>query len=91
MEDKMGAGDLQMEDILKMDKSKAINLFRNRFKRYKKSWWEMGDSAAFEKNYGKYPEQQKVLMGALIDNNTIANGFKNRFLCFASWDLSRNL
>jgi len=23
MEDKMGAGDLQMEDILKMDKSKA--------------------------------------------------------------------
>jgi len=32
----------------------------------------------------KYPEQQKVLMGALIDNTTIAN-FKNRFLCFASW------
>jgi len=44
MEDKMGAGDLQMEDILKMDKSKAINLFRNRFKRYKKAGGGMGDS-----------------------------------------------
>lgn len=82
MEEKMGAGDLQIEDILKMDESKAINLFRNRFKRYKKLVEEMGDSAAFEKIMEKYPEQQKVLMGALIDNNTIANGFKKSIPMF---------
>jgi len=45
----------------------------------------MGDS--FEKNYGKISWTTKGADGALI-NNTIANGFKNRFLCFASWDLS---
>lgn len=76
MEDKMGAGDLRMEDILKMDKSKATSLFRSRFVRYKKLVEEMGDEAAFEKMLEKYPEQQKALMGTFIDNATIAEGFK---------------
>jgi predicted ArsR family transcriptional regulator len=75
METKMGAGDLRMEDILKMDASQAMNLFRNRFKRYKKLVEEMGEKAAFEKMMEKYPEQQKVLMGSFIDNDTIAKGF----------------
>ena len=30
MGEKIGTGDLRMEDILKMDKSKAMSLFRNR-------------------------------------------------------------
>lgn len=76
MTEKMGAGDLRMEDVLKMDKSKAINLFRNRFIRYKKMVEEMGEKAAYEKMLEKYPEQQKALMGTFIDNNTIAEGFK---------------
>ena len=76
MGEKIGTGDLRMEDILKMDKSKAMNLFRNRFIRYKKLAEEIGDEAAFEKMLEKYPEQQKALMGAFIDNATIADGFK---------------
>ncbi|MBW4506269.1 MAG: L-2-amino-thiazoline-4-carboxylic acid hydrolase [Scytonematopsis contorta HA4267-MV1] len=76
MENKMGAGDLRMEDVLKMDKSKAMNLFRNRFMRYKNMVEEIGEEAAYEKMLEKYPEQQKALMGAFIDNDTIANGFK---------------
>jgi len=39
-----------------MDKSKAINLFRNRFKRYKKAGGN-GETQPFEKNMEKYPEQ----------------------------------
>ena len=74
--DKIGAGDLRMEDILKIDESKAMSLFRNRFVRYKKLAKEMGDEAAFEKMMEKYPEQQKALMGAFIDNATLAEGFK---------------
>jgi hypothetical protein len=76
MGDKMGAGDLRIEDVLSMDKSTAMNLFRNRFIRYKKLVEEMGDEAAFEKMLEKYPEQQKALMGTFIDNATIAEGFK---------------
>lgn len=76
MEEKMGTGDLRMEDILSLDESKTMNLFRNRFKRYQKLTEEMGEDAAFEKMMEKYPEQQKVLMGALIDDNSIAEGFK---------------
>lgn len=76
MAEKIGAGDLQMEDVLKMDKSKAMNMFKNRFIRYKKLVEEMGEAAANEKMMEKYPQQQKVLMGALIDDNTIAEGFK---------------
>ncbi|MBW4491092.1 MAG: L-2-amino-thiazoline-4-carboxylic acid hydrolase [Trichocoleus desertorum ATA4-8-CV12] len=74
--EKVGAGDLRMEDVLNMDASKAMNLFRNRFIRYKKMAEEMGDAAAYEKMLEKYPEQQKALMGAFIDNATIAEGFK---------------
>lgn len=76
MGEKIGTGDLRMEDILKMDKSKAMNLFRNRFIRYKKLAEEIGDEAAFEKMLENYPEQQKALMGAFIDNATIADGFR---------------
>ena len=76
MTEKMGAGDLRMEDVLKMDKSQTINLFRNRFIRYKKLVEKMGEAAAYEKMLEKYPEQQKALMGAFIDNDTIAEGFK---------------
>lgn len=76
MESKIGAGDLRMEDVLKMDKSQAMNLFRNRFIRYRKLIEEIGEEAAYEKMLEKYPEQQKALMGAFIDNDTIANGFK---------------
>lgn len=76
MADKMGAGDLRMKDVLNMDKSKAMNLFRNRFIRYKKLVKEIGDEAAFEKMLEKYPEQQKALMGTFIDNASIAEGFK---------------
>jgi L-2-amino-thiazoline-4-carboxylic acid hydrolase len=74
--DKIGAGDLRMEDILNIDESKAMSLFRNRFVRYKKLAKEMGNEAAFEKMMEKYPEQQKALMGAFIDNATLAEGFK---------------
>lgn len=76
MGNKIGGGDLRMEDILNMDESKAMNLFRNKFKRYKKLVEEMGDEAAFEKMMEKYPEQQKALMGAFINNTTLAKGFK---------------
>lgn len=74
--EKIGAGDLRMEDILNINESKAISLFRNRFTRYKKLANEIGDEAAFEKMMEKYPEQQKALMGAFIDNATLAEGFK---------------
>lgn len=77
MNEKIGAGDLQMEDILKMDGSQAMKLFRNRSIRYKKLVEEMGEEAAYEKMLEKYPEQQKALMGTFIDNNTLAEGFKN--------------
>ncbi|KST69406.1 helix-turn-helix domain-containing protein [Mastigocoleus testarum] len=76
MKEKMGGGDLRMEDILQMDTSKATNLFRKRFSRYKRLINEMGEAAAYEKMLEKYPEQQKALMGAFIDENTLAEGFK---------------
>ena len=76
MEEKMGTGDLRMEDILNLNESKTLNLFRNRFKRYKALSAERGEDAAFETMMENYPEQQKILMGALIDDNTIAEGFK---------------
>ena len=76
MTEKMGAGDLRLEDVLNMDKSKAMNLFRNRFIRYKKLVEELGEVGAYEKLLEKYPEQQKALMGTFIDNDTIADGFR---------------
>lgn len=76
MGEKKGSGDLRLEDILNIDESKAINLFRNRFIKYKKLAEEMGDEAAWEKLMEKYPKQQKALMGTFIDNSTLAKGFK---------------
>ncbi|MBH8561545.1 L-2-amino-thiazoline-4-carboxylic acid hydrolase [Nostoc sp. CENA67] len=75
-ETELVTGNLRMEDIINLDESKAMNLFRNRFKRYKKLVEEMGDAAAFEKIMEKYPEQQKALMGTFIENNSLAQGFK---------------
>ena len=72
---KRGQGDLRMEDILTLNESKAINLFRNRFIRYKKLVEEMGDEAAYELMMEKYPEQQKALMGTFIESATLAEGF----------------
>lgn len=76
-ETELVTGNLRMADIIKLDESKAMNLFRNRFKRYKKLVEEMGEEAAFEKMMEKYPEQQKALMGTFIEKNTLAQGFKN--------------
>lgn len=76
MDEKMGTGDLRMQDILNMNESQALKLFRNRFNRYKKLVEDIGEAAAYEKMLEKYPEQQKALMGAFIDNNTLAEGFK---------------
>jgi predicted ArsR family transcriptional regulator len=76
MEDKLGNGDLRIEDILNLDQSKTSNMFRNRFTRYKQLMEEIGDEGAFEKLMEKYPEQQKLLMGAFIDGTTLAKGFE---------------
>jgi|GEM_PF-307041 len=76
MENDLVTGNLRMKDIINIDESKALKLFRNRFQRYKKLVEEIGDEAAFEKMMEKYPKQQKALMGTFIDNNTLAQGFK---------------
>ncbi|MBD6617678.1 hypothetical protein FNW02_18045 [Komarekiella sp. 'clone 1'] len=76
MEKDLVTGNLRMEDIINIDESKAMKLFRNRFIRYKKLVEEIGDEAAFEKMMEKYPQQQQALMGTFIDNNTLAQGFK---------------
>ena len=68
-------GNLRMEDIINLDESKAVNLFRKRFQKYKNLVAEKGEAAAFEQMMEKYPEQQKALMGTFIDNNTLAKGF----------------
>ncbi|RCJ40754.1 hypothetical protein A6770_10120 [Nostoc minutum NIES-26] len=75
-ETELVTGNLRMEDIINIDESKAMKLFRNRFKKYKNLVAELGDEAAFEKMMEKYPEQQKALMGTFIENNTLAQGFK---------------
>lgn len=75
-ETELVTGNLRMEDIINLDESKAMKLFRNRFKRYKNLVEELGDEAAFEKMMEKYPEQQQALMGTFINNDTLAQGFK---------------
>jgi len=75
MENLIGIGDIQMTDVLKMDGSKALSMFRNRFAAYKKLAAKIGDDAAFEKMMEAYPKQQKAFMGAFIDNATLAQGF----------------
>ncbi|MDP5337321.1 MAG: hypothetical protein NWQ28_01925 [Nodularia sp. (in: cyanobacteria)] len=68
-------GNLRMEDIINLDESKAVYLFRKRFQKYKNLVAEKGEAAAFEQMMEKYPEQQKALMGTFIDHNTLAKGF----------------
>ncbi|MBW4633212.1 MAG: hypothetical protein KME30_15335 [Iphinoe sp. HA4291-MV1] len=48
MDNIIGIGDIQMADVMKMDSSKALNMFRNRFAAYKKLADEIGEDAAFE-------------------------------------------
>lgn len=76
MDDKIGAGDLQLQDIVKMDESQALKLFKNRLIRYQNLVAQMGETEAYEKMLERYPEQQKALMGAFIDRDTLAEGFK---------------
>ncbi|MDB9539949.1 hypothetical protein NWP21_14745 [Anabaenopsis sp. FSS-46] len=75
MEKELVTGNLRMEDIINLDESKAMNLFRKRLQRYKNLVAEKGDAAAFEQMMAKYPEQQKALMGTFIEHNTLAKGF----------------
>ncbi|WP_228035719.1 L-2-amino-thiazoline-4-carboxylic acid hydrolase [Oculatella sp. LEGE 06141] len=65
-----------MQDILNLSQSKAMTMFGNRFTKYKELTEEMGEDAAFEKLMENYPEQQKALMGAVIDDTTLAKGFE---------------
>lgn len=75
MDNIVGIGDIQMADVMKMDSSKALSMFINRFAAFKKLADEIGEDAAFEKMMKAYPEQQKAFMGAFIDNTTLAKGF----------------
>ncbi|MDH6055265.1 helix-turn-helix domain-containing protein [Umezakia ovalisporum] len=75
IEKELVTGNLRMEDIVNLDESKAINLFRKRLQKYKNLAAEKGDTAAFEEMMEKYPEQQKALMGTFIEHNTLAKGF----------------
>ncbi|WP_414551159.1 hypothetical protein [Anabaena sp. CCY 0017] len=75
IEKELFTGNLRMEDVINLDESKAVNLFRKRFQKYKNLVAEKGEAAAFEQMMEKYPEQQKALMGTFIDHNTLAKGF----------------
>lgn len=97
MDNGVWIGDIQIADILQMDASKALNMFRNRFAVYKKLVDEIGENAAYEKMMEAYPKQQKALMGAFIDNTTLAKGFTEiipifRFMGFTMEviDISQN-
>lgn len=82
MENIIGIGDIQMADVMKMDSSKALNMFRNRFAAFKKLADEIGEDAAFEKMMTNYPAQQKAFMGAFIDKTTLAKGFTDAIPIF---------
>ena len=75
MDKELVTGELRMEDIIKLDESKAMNLFKKRLEKYKNLVAEKGEAAAFEQMMAKYPEQQKALMGTFIENNSLAEGF----------------
>ncbi|ARV58993.1 hypothetical protein BZZ01_10400 [Nostocales cyanobacterium HT-58-2] len=77
MDNVIGIGDINMNDVMKMDSSKALSMFRNRFAAYKKLVDEIGEDAAFERMMRAYPGQQKAFMGAFIDNTTLAKGFSD--------------
>jgi hypothetical protein len=78
----VGNGDIQMADVLLMDSSNALNMFRNRFVAYRKLVDEIGENAAYEKMMEGYPKQQKALMGAFIDNTTLAKAFTDAIPLF---------
>ncbi|OUL31085.1 L-2-amino-thiazoline-4-carboxylic acid hydrolase [Nostoc sp. 106C] len=82
MDNIVGIGDIQMADVMKMDPSKAVSMFRNRFAAYKKLADEIGENAAYEKMMEAYPGQQKAFMGAFIDNTTLAQGFTDAIPIF---------
>lgn len=73
----IGIGDIQMSDLVNMTDSKALAMFRNRFKKYRTLADQIGEDAAFEKMMEGYPEQQKAFMGAFIDGTTMAKGFSD--------------
>jgi predicted ArsR family transcriptional regulator len=75
IEKELVTGNLRMADVVNLDESKAMNLFRKRLEKYKNLVAEKGESAAFEEMMARYPEQQKALMGTFIDHNTLAQGF----------------
>ena len=52
------------------------DLFRQKFERFKKLKEEMGEEKAWEKMFEVYPERQKKNMGRFIENNTLAEGFR---------------
>ena len=82
MDNIVGIGDIQMADVMKMNPSKAISMFRNRFTTFKKLADEIGENAAYEKMMEAYPGQQKAFMGAFIDNTTLAKGFTDAIPIF---------
>ncbi|MEM9092623.1 MAG: hypothetical protein AAGC93_28315 [Cyanobacteria bacterium P01_F01_bin.53] len=73
---KTGVGDLSFKDALNLNQSKVMNRLRNRFAKYTHLVAEIGEAAAFETLMEKYPEQQKRLMGTLINGTTLAKGFQ---------------
>ncbi|MHC5727493.1 MAG: L-2-amino-thiazoline-4-carboxylic acid hydrolase [Nostoc sp.] len=82
MDKVIGIGDITMNDVMQMDSSKAVSMFRNRFAAYKKLADEIGEDAAFEQMMLAYPGHQKAFMGAFIDNTTIAKGFTDAIPIF---------
>lgn len=82
MDNIIGIGDIKMSEVMKMDSSKALNMFKNRFAAYRKLANEIGEDAAYEKMMQGYPEQQKAFLGAFIDNTTLAQGFKDAIPIF---------
>jgi predicted ArsR family transcriptional regulator len=82
MEKIIGIGDIKMSEVIKMDSSKALNMFRNRFAAYRKLVNQIGEDAAYEKMMKGYPEQQKAFLGAFIDHATLAEGFNDAIPIF---------
>jgi len=65
-----------------MDSSQPSIIFRNLFAAYKKLVDEIGEDAAFEKMILQVQAQQKALVGAFIDNNTLAKGWTDAIPIF---------
>lgn len=82
MNEIIGIGDIKMSEVIKMDSSKALNMFRNRFAAYKKLVDDIGENAAYEQMMQGYPEQQKAFLGAFIDHTTLAKGFSDAIPIF---------